>query len=232
MSDERDGPAEPKTELATEPTAAPATEPATDPTTGSLDLDERDLRAAIIDLSFVLRARVGIGVVLAFLFGVLSFSHADVAQVARQLIPGALFVAYLFVSPVLRARQLLRAIVAGGDRHASYRFDDDGITFRGAGSTMTAAYRSLVEFREGKTAFFVYTAPGVANIVPKRAFPAVEISRVRARLAANVKPRALTHASRRVVLVVAAILAFLVVWQFLSATNAPPELPPSAPATP
>jgi YcxB-like protein len=198
-------------------------EPKTEPTIGALELDEHDLRAAIIDLSFILRARVGIGVVLAFIFGVLALGRADVAQVARQLIPGALFVAYLFVSPVLRGRQLLRAIVAGGDKHASYRFDDDGVTFRSAGSTMTAAYRSLVEFREGKTAFFVYTAPGVANIVPKRAFPAEELSRVRARLAANVKPRALTHASRRVVLIFAALLAFFVVWQFLSSTGATPD---------
>jgi hypothetical protein len=207
---------------------------AREPTIGSVELDERDLRLAIIDLSFVLRARVGIGVVLAFMFGVLSLGHADVAQVAQQLIPGALFVAYLFVSPALRARQLLRSIVAGGDRHASYRFDDDGVTFRSSVSTMTAAYRSLVEYREGKTAFFVYTAPGVANIVPKRAFRAEELSDVRARLAANVKARPMSHASRRVLLWFAAILAFLVVWELLSSTRPPTDAPapPSPAATP
>jgi hypothetical protein len=200
------------------------------PTIGAVELEERDLQAAIIDLSWILRARVGIGLVLAFIYGVPALTaHESVGELAQQALFGGLFVAFLFVSPRLRARRLLRSIAAGGDRHASYRFDDDGVTFRTAGSTTTAAYRSLVESREGKTALFVYTAPGVANIVPKRAFTPEGLARVRALLAANVKAARLSNANRLFVLWFAAILAFFVMWQFLSSTSGPPRPSPPTP---
>ena len=75
----------------------------------------------------------------------------------------------------------------GGDRHISYRFDDEGVTIRAAGVTTTFAYRKLVRVRELKTALLLYTTSMIANIVPKRAFSEGDLSRVRAFLAPYAK---------------------------------------------
>jgi hypothetical protein len=157
------------------------------PIVGSLELEERDFRRAIVALSWILRARVGVGLLLVVIYGGLVFlGHRSLHQMVEPLVVGGLLVGTLFFSPYVRARQSLAAL-AGGDTHASYRFDDDSVTIRLAGATSTIAYRSLMSYREGKTELLLVSAPGVAHIVPKRAFAAGDASRVAALIAANVK---------------------------------------------
>jgi hypothetical protein len=204
------------------------------PIVGTIELEERDLRAAFIELSWILRARFGIVFILAFSYGSLALMAPEARGQLIQppFILSVVFAAVLFVSPRLRARKLLEAIAKGGDRRASYRFDDEGVTFRTAGSTMTSAYRSLVEYAEGKTAFLIYGSPGVANIVPKRAFSPEELARVRAWLAANVKPKRTRSASKIIVIWFGAILLFMVVWQLLNNAPKPRGAAPAAEPTP
>jgi hypothetical protein len=195
---------------------------ASEATVGSVELEETDLRTAILDMSGLLRGRVAITVILALCFvSVLSVGAEGWGTKVQLLVLPALFLGLLWVSPVLSARRLLRAIAKGGDRHASYRFDDESVTMRTAGSTMTISYRSLVEYREGKTAFLLYTAPNVANIVPTRAFPPEGVARVRALLAANVKPRPARNLNRLILMWIVLIFVSLVLWQFLNASGAP-----------
>jgi hypothetical protein len=157
---------------------------------GTLELEESDLHAAIIDTSPLLRARFAIAAVLALSYVLLAFvAHAARRDMVGPIICGAVLAGTLFLTPKVRARQLLEALTKGGDRHASFRFDGEGVTFRTAGSTTTSAYRSLVAYREGKTAFLVYQSPGVANVIPKRAFSPEDVARVSARLLASVKRR-------------------------------------------
>ena len=192
----------------------------TDAVTGSLELEERDLHTAIIDTSWFLRARFAIAAILAFSYGMLAFaSHAPTSQMFGPILCGAVLVSMLFVAPRMRARKLLESLAKGGDRHASFRFDGDGVTFRTAGSTTTSAYRSIAEYSEGKTSFLVYHSPGVANVIPKRAFSPGDLARVSALLAANVKVKRQRAVGKIVVLWFACILTFLVVWQFLSAAR-------------
>ncbi|HVU51319.1 MAG TPA: YcxB family protein [Polyangia bacterium] len=204
---------------------------ASDTITGALELEARDLHAAIIDASWLLRARFGIAAFLAFSYGMLAFtSHAPASQMFGPILCGAVLVASLFVTPRLRARKLLEALAKGGDRHASYRFDADGVTFRTAGSTTTSAYRSIGEYREGEAAFLLYHSPGVAHIIPKRAFSPGDVARVRALLAANAKVKRARGVGKVVIVWFALILTFLVVWQFLS--QAPPPRPRATAAVP
>jgi YcxB-like protein len=162
--------------------------------TGSLELEERDFRRAIVELSWVLRARSGVGVVLVGIYGaVILLGHRSIHQMIEPLVVSGLLMGTLFFSPYVRARQSLAALaaLAGGDKQASYRFDDDSVTIRMAGATSTIAYRSLMSYREGETELLLVSAPGVAHIVPKRAFSAGDASRITALLAANVKARRL-----------------------------------------
>jgi hypothetical protein len=206
---------------------------ANDVITGSLELEERDLQAAIVDSSWLLRARFGIAAILAFSFGMGIFvTHVPAREMLSPIICGAVLVTVFFVTPRTRARKLLESLAQGGDRRASYRFDEEGVTLRTAGSTSTAAYRALTEYRDGKSAFLIYQA-GVAHVIPKRAFSPRDLARVSARLTANVKRKGSGAVAKILVAWFAAILLFLVMWQVLNqppthprATSAPPTAAP------
>jgi hypothetical protein len=195
---------------------------ASEPTVGSVELEETDLRPALIDMSALLRGRVAITLVLAACYVSIAAVAVDSwSSKVQMFIFPTFFLGILWVSPFLSARRLLRAIEKAGDRHAHFRFDDDGVTMRRAGATSTFTYRTLVEYREGRTAFLLYTSPNVANIVPKRAFTPEGLARVSALLAANVKPSKARGMNRMILLWIIAIFMFVVIWQFLNASGAP-----------
>jgi hypothetical protein len=195
------------------------TEPS-EPVVGTVQLTKNDLLGPLTQLSWLFRARVGISFILFFSVAVLWFAAAgrSAAQFLPQLLFGGLFTAYLFIAPRITAHRVFAAIARAGDTNASYRFDQDGVTIRSAGSTTSFAYRKLVQVREVKTALLLYTTPQIANIVPKRAFSVDGLDRLRALLATHVKTpiRRLGSGTRLVILWAALVLAFLVTWQFLS----------------
>jgi YcxB-like protein len=129
----------------------------------------------------------------------------------------------LFVAPIVAvwlgwtffrlwygARRIHSAVVRGGDDEVIYRFEGDGVTMRGPGSTTSLALRTLVRVKEGKTAFMLYVNPYVANIVPKRAFAPADVDRVRALLAMHVRVEQVGSLPRKAWVVLVVILAGLI----------------------
>src|SRR5262249_36944173 len=133
-----------------------------------------------------------------------------------QLVFTAAFVGTLFVAPRLTARRILRALTKAGDGDVTYRFDPEGGTIRASGSTTSFAYRARTKAREGKTAFLLYPNPLVANIVPKRAFSAEGMERVRSYITANVPTKRTPRVAKIFLIWIALIVGFVVLWQFLN----------------
>jgi hypothetical protein len=129
----------------------------------------------------------------------------------------AAFAALMFYIPRASARSLLLSLVRAGDNRVFYRFDAEGVTIRAAGSTSSFAYRTVIRSRETGTAFLLYATPEVASIVPKRAFAAGDLERVRALLGSQVpRQTARGQAGRFVLLWLGLIVVFFVIWQFMS----------------
>jgi hypothetical protein len=190
----------------------------TAPVIGSIEMDEKVLTPAIAQMSPLYRLRW-----LVPLWGTFFVVFMALGTSPRTMaVPMAFTVvvlALLLITPRLTARRLVEAIARGGDRHVSYRFDDEGITIRAAGATTTFAYRKLVRVREIKTALLLYTTHQIANIIPKRAFSDSDLARVRAFLAPYTKAQKRGATVKLVVLWLALVVAFLVLFQLVLAPS-------------
>jgi hypothetical protein len=153
---------------------------------GSIEMHERDIASAILQMSLIYRARWP-AVLWAAFYAVHVSLGGTPNQVVLPVLVCGMIVVFLFVQPRLTARRLVQSIARGGDRKVSYRFDAEGLTITTAGSTTTFAYQKLVRVREVKSALLLYANPRIANIVPKRAFSEGELARVRALLAPHGK---------------------------------------------
>ena len=192
----------------------------TDPSVivGTVRLTERELRTPIVEMSWLYRWRRIITVIAAINVGSFTFMGASLRENYQPLLCLGVFLALLYAGPWIAARRILRALTRGGDADVSYRFDDEGVTVRSAGATASFAYRRLIKAREGSTAFLLYCSPMVANIVPKSAFAAGEVDRVRALIAAHVAPKPLRGRGGKILIVwLVLVFAFVVVWQLLNA---------------
>jgi hypothetical protein len=150
------------------------------PVSGALDLTERDLVPAVVAMSGLYRARVGLLLLLAIGgVGTVIARHGHLADAAPQLLFFAGLAALLLLGPRRTARRLLRAMAGAGAVHASYRFDAERATLRTGAAASSFAYRDLHRVRELDTAFLVYVTREVANIVVKRAFSEGDLVTVR-----------------------------------------------------
>src|SRR5213078_3750055 len=100
-----------------EPTEPRAESP---PVLGTIEMQESDLTPAIVRMSPIFRVR-WLGVLGALWFGISGALGSAPSQMVGPLLASAVVLAFLFVSPRLTARRLVRAIAQGGDRHISYR---------------------------------------------------------------------------------------------------------------
>lgn len=188
-------------------------------------MDERDIRSA---LAMPPRSRS-----LALLI-------AAAATVATVAVPphvpiGALFFLVLPLVGLQRSRAA-RVILAGlGDRELDVRFEftpDEVVVSRPAGESRSewSLYR---HFTEVPSAFLLYTNALVFHIVPKRAFDAGDLPRLRALLAARLTPPPPRRVGwKRIVgLWSLLVILFVVIWQLVGkdAGRAPPQHP--SPAT-
>lgn len=159
------------------------------PVSGALDLTERDLVPAIVAMSGLYRARIGILVLLAIgTVGTVLARQGHVGDAVPQLVFFAVFAAILLLGPRRTARRLLRAMAGGSNVRASYSFDTDRATLRTGAAASSFAYRDLHRVRELDTAFLVYVTREVANIVVKRAFSADDLVTVRRLLVSRGAP--------------------------------------------
>jgi hypothetical protein len=161
------------------------------PIFGSARLSEAELREALVRTAPLLRHRwlflaacTGLGVLTT------RMSDHHPRGWVLDFLPATIATAVLFVillrAPGTSARKMLKTL---GDSDIDYRFDDQGVTIRASGTSSTVSYRVISRFRETERTFLVYTSPGLANIVPKRAFSAADQQAVRALLEAHVQPR-------------------------------------------
>jgi hypothetical protein len=159
------------------------------PVTGTLELQQRDLVPAVVAMSGLYRARVGLLVLLGLaVAGTLIARRGHVGDAVPQLVFFAGLAAVLLLGPRRTARRLFQAMAGAGAANASYRFDAERATLRTGAATSTFAYRDVHRVRELETAFLVYVTPEVANIVVKRAFSASDLVTVRTLLTTRPQP--------------------------------------------
>jgi hypothetical protein len=108
-------------------------------------------------------------------------------EIVSMVLVMAVMVVLLLLAPRKQARKLLADMKADqGD--FSYRFDGEGITIRAPGTSGSAAWRIIHRWKETPLTFLVYASPGLAKIIPKKAFSAADVEAVRALLVAKVRP--------------------------------------------
>ncbi|HXU80296.1 MAG TPA: YcxB family protein [Polyangia bacterium] len=188
---------------------------------GEIELEQGDLERPLTQMSWWTRLRWGY-VALGVLLALALVSSAKGPIRWTEVLPSfgmmAAFAAVLFYVPRLNARRLLQSLVRAGDARVFYRFDAEGVTIRASGATASFAYRTIQRVQETSTAFLLYTAPGVANIVPKRAFTPADVERVRALVTPQVKiQRSPGLPVKTLVLWGVLIFAFLMIWQLMNA---------------
>jgi hypothetical protein len=173
----------------------------------SVRLEESDVRAAVVDLWDV-RTRIGLSLMLVVTYvGMALVGRESWGDRAPVLLQSAVFLGILWFMPRVSAQKLRTFNVAG--EQASYRFDAAGVTLPVAGAATTIAYGSIKDYREGESAFLIYSTADMPNIVPKRALTPGDLERVRAWLA----PRARrARIAERLFIVGLAAMCFALVW--------------------
>jgi hypothetical protein len=188
------------------------------PIVGTLQFEESDLVPAMVAMSSLYRDRVPLAIFVGI--GAASATFVFPHDLAMRALPSfvafAAMLAATFVAPRYAARRAMRRMAEVGDTNVTYRFDAEGITIRSAGATASFAYRKVHRFREIDTAFLLYAQPRIAQIVPKRAFSAEDLAEVRSLLREHIQPKRVLGPKKLVVLWVALVVVFVVLWQVLS----------------
>jgi hypothetical protein len=171
--------------------AAPVPPRGAGPIFGSARLSEAEVREALIRTSPVLRFRWAILAVsaVAVVLAVPGFAGKGPTgwlDIAPFMVALMVFFIIILLGPRASARTALKALAGEGESH--YRFDGQGMTIQAPGTAATVSYRVITRYRETALTFLVYTSPGLANVVPKRAFAGTDVDGVRALLEANVRP--------------------------------------------
>jgi hypothetical protein len=155
-----------------------------------VDLPFRDLFWAMvrISLSATRHLLVFLGLALAFcvlaeLYQILPLPESQLAKdVAGTLWPlalGALFV-IVFIPAIaaIRSRRVLR--LEGNHGHRRYIFSPVGVSIQSPLASAEAKWPAYIRATETRSYFLLYSAPGFANVLPKRCFTnATEIAEFR-----------------------------------------------------
>jgi hypothetical protein len=112
------------------------------------------------------------------------------------------------------------AALRPGEDEMRYRFDADGIRISSIRSDFSLRYEAVHRYVEGKSALLLYTQPRIAQIIPKRAFSAEQLERIRSWLSERVQERTPARTGLgvgwRIALWAALTVALLAVWQWLT----------------
>jgi hypothetical protein len=132
-----------------------------------------------------------------------------------------LFVGALLVGVARGKRTFARNVISDmGGGQISYRFSDEGFGIQTPRAKSVVAWESLAELIERPAYFLVFTAPQQFVLVAKRAFSADDVETLRQMLGERIVKKPLRgvppkNAGRTLMMWVALIVAFLVIWQFL-----------------
>jgi hypothetical protein len=175
---------------------------------GSLRFTEEDVRRGLRDQAPFGRLYELFAAALFLLLGGVAVAADPRGGGSLILVGGAW--AVLAVARWRAAAGMLRAQHLD-EGEVSYRFDDGGFTICAPGRTSTVAYRVLDQFAEGKSAFLLHSSTAV-SIIPKRAFAAEELPRLRAVLAGNVKGASRVRPSHVVLFATMAAILSVAIW--------------------
>ncbi len=189
-----------------------------EPVESSLTLDAEDLERASAEMPENLRVRRFMRFYgLAAILYPLSFAWQADSFLGVHLIPAGIGLGIIAYAQLRRPGAGARMIAAmrDGERHFSYRFDEHGLRIKTAALDSSFSYSMLHRYVDAESAFLLYTQERIAQIIPKRAFDAGQIERIRHWLGTSVRPRPRTNSLTRMVLVwVALIVLFLAAWQW------------------
>ncbi len=134
---------------------------------------------------------------------------------APFLVFTALFAAFLFAGPHVFAR---RAISAMPDPTVHWEVGEDALTIATRGTRVTWSWDRITAFREEASVFLLWVRSGNVQAIPKRAFAPDGVAWLRAKLERAIAPRkmGLGRRIRWLLLWLALVILFLVVWQLLS----------------
>lgn len=127
------------------------------------------------------------------LLAVFGFFLNPTARTARDLMPLfgliVLWIAVLWVIPLWSMRrQFLKQPGAHGPR--TLDLDSVGAHWKWNGGSADVEWRNYIRSVEGKNQILLYTSPTCFNILPKRAIPADQLSKLRELLKQNVGRKA------------------------------------------
>jgi hypothetical protein len=121
--------------------------------------------------------------------------------------------------PLLRARWAKRVMRDAAPGETTFRFDEAGVQATNSLRRHELKWVGLMQQVETSSSFLICASPRLLLVVPKRAFRADDLQRLRQmlqqRIAAKRQPSRLP---RLLLLWCAVFIAILVVWQFLSTT--------------
>ncbi|HYP87418.1 MAG TPA: YcxB family protein, partial [Polyangiaceae bacterium] len=193
---------------------------------GELDLIEADLVRAAENLPEFKRRWL---LPLAG-FGVVSFTvllNRALGVSWRPLLPIALMGAFFcYFQHSIAKKWPARALAELGAGKTKFRFDGQGVSVESPLRQLRYAWPGLARQLELPDSFIIYPTPRSLFVVPKRAFDEAELPLIRELLQTRVvqKPGSGGGALKRVVLVwLAAVVAFTVIWHFLNEGTPEPK---------
>jgi hypothetical protein len=164
----------------------------------------------------------------ALLFGIGAASSGDYSL-------GAAFVPLLVLSGVWLLFESARRGFSNirvsqlGAQPARFTFDDWGLRLVAARNSREVPWSRLKAFHETGEALLLRPVSGEIVVIPKRAFSAETLGLVRALLLRRLQERVPVSLALLVAVAVVGMIAFLVLWHFLS-IEAPPHQPGPSPA--
>jgi hypothetical protein len=140
---------------------------------------------------------------------------ATLESFAPFLVFTVVFAAFLFAGPHVFAR---RAISAMPDPTVHWEIGEDALTIATRGTSVTWSWEQITAFHEKASVFLLWVRPGSVQAIPKRAFAPDGVAWLRAKLERAIVPRRKGRGRRVrwVLLWLALVILFLVVWQLLS----------------
>ena len=164
-----------------------------------VDLSFGDLYKATLRISaYVLRYLIGAVALLLFLFVICAaarFGHASwsvtadtMVQLLYPVVIGAVPTTAIMIPLVafVRARTYLRT--TGDDGKRRYSFSSDAVKIESRLANAEVKWPAYTQVRESGGYFLMYSAPGFANVLPKRNFPdRTSLEGFRALVRANVQ---------------------------------------------
>jgi uncharacterized membrane protein len=190
---------------------------------GQLTLTDEDVQRAIREQAGLKWWHLGLVLPVILLMGWPAFKGWDSENPFVSVVPMLFFVVLMGFLLRVRFRTVGKQVMENkteAERQLSFHFDASGYRITTPVSTASGQWSSVHRTQESASTFFIYPASNLFQVVPKRALAEPDVPRLRALLAEHVQPRPTKYtgtarAKKALLLWVALIFMFLLIWQFL-----------------